>query len=387
MSPGSNSSSATNPDPAASPILEIEAARNCVGRVYNFKPYKKWSLDTRHEVDRDWLYQQHPVVVIHRQSDGHVHIVTITSSINKTIDPRMYMPVSGNHWDATDNRTKVNLASTETSACEMPKAQSYVRLDSRRQVPFEVLHEFHNQNGENYQLSWESATKLRDSVLEAERGFVSLQQQELEYREAEKRVSLAVSSYINRWTSVEQGEKQIRMLRVLQEKVKTLAGVVDECIDQHWLQPQQELERSLAADGRDLQNAVCRQKDCKKEQVLSLSQDEASHKILLEAVEAEAVRRVETEIVIDGMRKGQNCKTGKLSSKQTRTVKRAVKNIIREEGAVEAIGNKVKTTEGKVTTAPDVPLDWKEAESTSTESGYTDKALALLEFGRLALAG
>lgn len=302
MSPKSRSSSTTEPVLAASPVtLEIEAARNCVGRVYKFKPQKKWSLDTQHEVHRDWLYQQHPVVVIHRHPDGHVHIVTITSSIDKTIDPRMYMPVSGNHWDTAYNRAKVNLASTEACACEMQKSQSYVRLDSRRQVPFEVLQEFHSHNGEHYQLSWESAIKLWDSVIGAERGFIS--QQELEYQNAEKRVSLAVSGYINRWTSVEQGEKQMRMLRLLQEKVKTLAEVVDECLDQHWLQPQQELERSLSEQERTLQNAV-------RGQLGHQSQNQADDNPILKAVEAEAVRRVETEIVISEMR-GQNSKAGK----------------------------------------------------------------------------
>ena len=369
---GSKSRSSSIPEPGltASPVtLEIEAARNCVGRVYKFKPQKKWSLDTQHEVHRDWLYQQHPVVVIHRQSDGHVHIVAITSSINKKIDPRMYMPVSGNHWDTADNRPKVNLASTKTCACEMPKAQSYVRLDSRRRVPFEVLQEFHSHNGENYQLSWESTIKLWDSVMEAERGFVS--QQELEYQNAEKRVSLAVSSYINRWTSLELGEQQMRMIQLLQEKVKTLAGVVDECLDQF-------------EQGRDLQNAVCEPKNCKREQVPGQSQDEASHKMLLEAVEAEAVRRVETEIVIKGDSRKRN-------AKQTKKVKTAVINIIREEiqrgqRGVEDIGSKVKATEGEETTAPGIPLDWKGAESTLTESGYYDKDVSILECGRLAQA-
>lgn len=396
MSSESSSSSAANPDSAASPILEIEAARNCVGRVYNFKPYKKWSLDTHHEVDRDWLYQQHPVVVIRRQSDGHVHIVTITSSIDKTIDPRMYMPVSGNHWDTSDNRPKVNLASTETSACEMPKPQSYVRLDSRRQVPFDVLREFHGHSGEHYQLSWESTIKLWDSVMEAERGFAS--QQELEYQNAEDRVSLAVSSYISGWTSTQQCEKQIHVLRQLQEKVNKLAEVVDETIDRHWLQPQKERERNLSKDERALQNAVREQGH--------QSQNRADHIPIAIAVEAETVRRVETEFMTN-----QNNKAGKRTpaqNKRLKKLKKVVQNVIREElqrqGWDEGMGNDVKTTEEKMAAklakkerkalkarnkamAPDIPLDWEAAESTLTESGYADEALAFLECVRLSQVG
>ncbi|KFZ16030.1 hypothetical protein V501_02461 [Pseudogymnoascus sp. VKM F-4519 (FW-2642)] len=397
MSPESSSSSGTNVGRAASPAtLEIESARNCVGRVYNFKPYKKWSLDTHHEVDRDWLYQQHPVVVIHRQSDEHVHIVTITSSIDKTIDPRMYMPVSGNHWDTTDNRAKVNLVGTETDASEMPKPRSYVRLDSRKQVPFDVLQEFHSHSGEHYQLSLESTIMLWDSVMEAERGFTS--GQELEYQDAEKRAALAVSSYINRWTSVQQGEKQIRMLRVLQEKVRTLVGVVDEWLDQHWLQPQQELERSLSEKERALQDAV-------REQGFHIK-NRADHIPIGITVEAEALRRVEIEFMIN-----QSNKAGKRTPAQNRKLeklKKVVQNVIREElqrqGWDEGMGSNGKTTEEKRAAklakkerkalkarkkamAPDIPLDWEAAESTLTEAGYAGEDLAFLECVRLSQAG
>ncbi|OBT90467.1 hypothetical protein VE02_01180 [Pseudogymnoascus sp. 03VT05] len=299
MSPKSSSSSATNPDSEPSPAtLEVESARNCVGRVYNFKPCKKGSSDTHHKVHKDWLYQQHPVVVIHRQSDGHVHIVTITSSIDKTIDPRMYMPVSGDHWDTADHSAKVNLVGTETDASEMPKPQSYVRLDSRKQVSFDVLREFHSHSGEHYQLSWESTIKLWDSVMEAERGFAS--QQELD---------------------MEQGEKQISKLRLLQEKIKGLAKEVDECLDQPWLQPQQELERSLFEQEQTLKHAV-------QEQGYQ-SQNQANDNPVLEAIKAETVRRVETEIAISKMR-GRNSKTGKLTPRQNKELKE-FQNLIRDE--------------------------------------------------------
>lgn len=76
-----------------------------------------------------------------------------------------------------------------------------MRLDSRRTVPFQILQELHTQGGELCQIAWESAVKLWDYVIEAERGFIS--QQDWEYQNIEKRVSSAVSSYINRWTSVE----------------------------------------------------------------------------------------------------------------------------------------------------------------------------------------
>lgn len=378
MDPEPSSSSAINPDSAASPILEIEAARNCVGRVYNFKPYKKWSLDTHHEVDRDWLYQHHPVVVIRREPDGHVHVVNITSSIDKTIDPRMYMPVSGNHWDATDSRPKLNLASTETSPCEMPKPQSYVRLDSRRQVPFDVLLEFHSHSGEHYQLSWESTMKLWDSVMEAERGFAS--QRELEYQNAEDRVSLAVSRYSSTWASMQQCEKQIRVLRQLQEKVNKLAEEIDQAIGRYWLQPQKELERNLSKDGRALQNAVRDQGH--------QSQNRADHIPIAVAVEAETVSRVETDLMTN-----QKNKAGKRTPAQNKTLKKpkkVVQDVVREklprQGWDEGMGSDVKTTEGKraaklakkerkaplkarnKAVAPDIPLDWEAAESTLAES-------------------
>lgn len=401
MTPILRSSSTAKPSPAASSVtIEIETVRNCVGRVYKFKPYNKWSSDTQYTVDKDVLYQQHPVVIIHRQSDGQVHIVTITSTIDKTIDPRMYMPVSGNHWDTADHRAKVNLASTETDACEMPKPQSCVRLDSRRQVPFEVLQEFHSHGGEQYQLSSESAIKLWDSVMEAERGFVS--QQEWEYQNAEEKVSLAVSSYINRWTSVEQGEKQIRMLRLLQQNIKALAGVVDECLDHHWLQPQQELERSLSEEEHSLQNAV-------RTQLGYHSHNKTDNNPILKAVEAEAVRRVDTEIKISEMR-GQNSKTGQRTAAQNKKLEQAVKVLIKREiqrgqGGDEDMGSEVATNGEKAaklskkkrkkrkapkarnqSIVPDFTPDWEAAESTLTESGYSDKDLAILECGRLAQA-
>ncbi|OBT58686.1 hypothetical protein VE04_01191 [Pseudogymnoascus sp. 24MN13] len=396
MSPESSSSSSTNVGPAASPAtLEIESARNCVGRVYNFKPYKKWSLDTHHEVDRDWLYQQHPVVVIHRESDGHVHIVNITSSINETIDPRMYMPVSGNHWDTTDNRAKVNLVGTETDASEMPKPQSYVRLDSRKQVPFDVLQEFHSHSGEHYQLSLESTITLWDSVMEAERGFTS--GQGLEYQNAEKRAALAVSDYVDKWASVKQGEKQIHALRLLQKKVKKIEGIVDRSLDL-WLQPQKELERSLSEKERALQDAV-------REQGFHIK-NRADHIPVAIAVEAEAVRRVETEFMIN-----QNNKAGKLTPVQNKILeklKKVVQKVIREElqrqGWDEGMGSNGKTTEEKraaklpkkkrkalkarnMAMAPDIPLDWEAVESTLTEAGYADEDLAFLECVRLCQAG
>ncbi|KFY10557.1 hypothetical protein V492_04962 [Pseudogymnoascus sp. VKM F-4246] len=383
MSPKPGSSSTPDPKSAASLVtLEIEAARNCIGRLYKFKPYSKWSLDTQHEIHRDRLYQQHPVVVIHRQSDGHVHILTITSSIDKTVDRRMYMPVSGNHWDTSETREKVNLESTQAGACEMPKPQSYVRLDSRRQVPFEVLQESHGHSGENYQVSLESAIKLWDSVMEAERGFVS--QQKFEYQNAERMVSQAVSGYIDRWTSVEQGEKQIRMLHLLQNRVKILARVIDDCLDQHWLQPQQELERSLFEQERTLQNAV-------RGQLGYQSQNQGGDNLFQKAAEAEAARRVETEIAISEMR-DQNNRAGKCTTAQNKKLKKAVQKLIREEirrgqGEGEGIGDEVKTTKGKKTAklskksrkalkAENQPRDREAVESTLMEAGY-----GLIEIG------
>lgn len=114
-------------------------------------------------------------------------------------------------------------------ASDMPKSRSYIRLDSRKFVPFEDLQEFHSQSGEPFQLSWESTVTLWDYVIEAERGFIS--KEDWEYQNTRKKVASTVSSYISRWTSLEQGQNQIYKLQVLQEKVRSLAAVVDKCLD------------------------------------------------------------------------------------------------------------------------------------------------------------
>lgn len=165
--------------------MAIEAVRNCVGKIYNFKPRTAWSAETKHELHLDQLYHYHPVVVIHRQSDGRVHIDNITPTIDKTIDPRMYMPVSGNHWHTGENSSQIRQVNTKAYACEMPKPRSYVRLDSKKTVPFEALQELHTQSGEPCQLAWESAVKLWDYVIEAERGFIS--QQDWEYQDTKRK--------------------------------------------------------------------------------------------------------------------------------------------------------------------------------------------------------
>lgn len=120
------SSSTSGPALPATPVtLEIEAVRNCVGRVYSFKPRTKRDSKKQHELHGDQLYHYHPVVVIHRQSDGRVHIVIITYSVDTTVDPRMHVPISGNHWNTTEGRPQVNLASKKSYAPEMPKSPSY----------------------------------------------------------------------------------------------------------------------------------------------------------------------------------------------------------------------------------------------------------------------
>ncbi|KFY01348.1 hypothetical protein V490_00969 [Pseudogymnoascus sp. VKM F-3557] len=136
----------------------------------------------------------------------------------------------------------------------MPKLR---RLDSRRAVPFEALQKLHGDLGEQYQIVWESPVKLWDYVIEAERGFKS--QQEWELQTAEKKVYIAVSGYINRLASVDQVGKQIGQLQLLQQKARSLAAEVDECLDQHWLQPQRELEQSLSEQGQALRDDVRRQ--------------------------------------------------------------------------------------------------------------------------------
>ncbi|KFY64402.1 hypothetical protein V496_03293 [Pseudogymnoascus sp. VKM F-4515 (FW-2607)] len=144
-----------------------------------------------------------------------------------------------------------------------------------------------------------------------------------------KKVSSAVSSYTTRWTSVEQGKKHICTLQLLQEKVKGLAAVVDECLDQHWLQPQRELQQSLSEQVSALREAVRRMLDYERESVQNQTRDQENHNI--EVAEAEAVRHVETEIVINETTKGHNYTTGKRTWGQKQRIRRAVENIINEE--------------------------------------------------------
>ncbi|OBT62861.1 hypothetical protein VE03_07554 [Pseudogymnoascus sp. 23342-1-I1] len=250
-------------------------------------------------------------------------------------------------------------------ACEMPKPRSYVRLDSRITVPFEALQELHTQSGELCQLAWESAVKLWDYVIEAERGFIS--QRDWEYQDIEKKVSSAVSSYITRWTSVDQGEKQIFTLQLVQEKIKSLAAVVDGCLDQHWLQPQRELQQSLSEQGWTLRDAVRRMLDYERELVPIQSQDQANYQSLIEEAEAEAVRRVETEIVITEITKGHNYTTGRRASGQKKRIRQAVENLLNEE---------VQRRHREKA--------WKATKSTLEEAGYSDKDLAFLECEWLA---
>ncbi|KFY23457.1 hypothetical protein V491_02535 [Pseudogymnoascus sp. VKM F-3775] len=320
------SSSTSGPALPATPVtLEIEAVRNCVGRVYSFKPRTKRDSKKQHELHGDQLYHYHPVVVIHRQSDGRVHIVIITYSVDTTVDPRMHVPISGNHWNTTEGRPQVNLAKWRFIS-----------------------------------LSWESSVQLWDHVIEAERGFIS--KEDWEYQNTEKKVASAVSSFINRWTSVEQGQNQICKLQILQEKVKSLAAVVDECLDQHWLQPQRELQQSLSEQGRTLQEADCRQLDYEGELIPDQSQDQENQNRLIEAAEAQAIKRVETEILINEMTKVQNYKAGKRSLGQQKRLRRAVENIVTEEIR--------RRHREKV---------WKAAESTLREAGYSEDDLAFLE--------
>lgn len=97
------------------------------------------------------------------------------------------------------------------------------------------------------------------------------------------------------------------------------------------------------------------------------SQGQANQNSLIEAAEAEAVRRVETEIVISEMTKDQNCQTGKRSLGQKKRIRRAVEDIINEEIQ--------RRHRGKA---------WKATESTLAEAGYSENDLAFLECEWLA---
>lgn len=245
----------------------------------------------------------------------------------------------------------------------MPKPRSYVRLDSRRTALFEALQELHSDFGEQYQITWESAVKLWDYIIEAERCFKS--QQEWELQNAKKKVYVAISGYINRLASVDQVGKQIGQLQLLQQKARSLAAEVDECLDQHWLQPQRELEQSLSEQGQALRDDVRRQLAYEVELVSSQIQDKEDYNRLVEAAEDKAIRRIESKIVMS-ITKGQSSKTGKCSPEQKK-IRRAVMDIINEE---------IQRLHRENT--------WKAAEPTLVEAGYSEDDLAFLECQWLA---
>lgn len=166
---------------------------------------------------------------------------------------------------------------------------------------------------------------------------------------------------------MEQGKKQICTLQLLQEQVKSLAAEVDECLDQHWLQPQQELQQSLSEQGWALREAVRRMLDYERELVHNQSQDqENNNNSLIEAAEAKAVRRVQTEIVINEMTKGHNYTTGKRAWGEKQRIRRAVRNIINVE---------IQRRHSE--------RAWKAVKSTLA-GGYSDDDLAFLECEWLA---
>ena len=139
------------------------------GRIFQFKPRQQWSDDSQREVPEDHLYQIHPVVVLRIQPKGRVQIANITSTLKPTVDHRMYVPISAPHWNISGDRPRLSLAGTSQKTIELPKPHSYVKLDSRREVPFEILKEF-THDGSPYQLTKASMAMLWNFVLQAEQG-------------------------------------------------------------------------------------------------------------------------------------------------------------------------------------------------------------------------
>jgi hypothetical protein len=135
-----------------------EAPKDISGRIFHFKPPHELSLHARLENNPDRMYQMHLVIVLGEFLYGKVNVVTITSHIDKSLDNRVYVPIRAPHWVLSDDRPQLRFAGdypgalpcAVTEFIELPKPQSYVRLDSRREVLFETLYEFHEQNGSHY---------------------------------------------------------------------------------------------------------------------------------------------------------------------------------------------------------------------------------------------
>lgn len=240
-----------------------QVPKDISGRIFHFKPPHELSLHARLENNLDWMYQIHPVIVLGKSLCGKVNVVNITSHIDSNLDNRVYVPIRAPHWVLRDDSPQLRFTGdypgafpcAVTESIELPKPQSYVRLDSRREVLFETLSEFHGQNGSHYRrLSTNSRKLLRSLIIDAERGFIS--QSDWATRDVQETPSLALSAYIDIYRRVEQVTKEKDILCDLRNKDHRLAAVVNEYLKGDWLHQEKELSKILVQQEKMVYCAV-----------------------------------------------------------------------------------------------------------------------------------
>ncbi|OAF58961.1 hypothetical protein VC83_06260 [Pseudogymnoascus destructans] len=240
-----------------------EAPKDISGKIFHFKPPHELSLHARLENNPDRMYQMHLVIVLGEFLYGKVNVVTITSHIDRSLDSRVYVPIRAPHWVLSDDRPQLRFAGdypgalpcAVTESIELPKPQSYVRLDSRREVLFETLYEFNGQNGSHYpRLSTQSRKLLRSLITDAERGFIS--QSDWASRDIQETPSLALSAYMDIYRRVEQVTKEKDILCDLRNKDHRLTAVVNEYLKGDWLHQEKELSKKLVQQEKMVYCAV-----------------------------------------------------------------------------------------------------------------------------------
>ncbi|KFY11993.1 hypothetical protein V492_04154 [Pseudogymnoascus sp. VKM F-4246] len=229
-----------------------QVPKNISGRIFHFKPPHELSLRARLENNLDRTYQIHLVIVLGEFSYGKVNVVTITSHIDRSVDHRVYVPIHAPHWALSDDRPQLRFAGdypgalpcAVTESIELPKPQSYVRLDSRRGVLFETLYEFQGQNGSRYpRLSMTSRKLLRSLISDAERDFIS--QSDWASSDVQETPSRALSAYMDIYRRVEKVTKEKDILYDLRNKDQLIAAVVDEYLKRDWLEQEKEVSKML----------------------------------------------------------------------------------------------------------------------------------------------
>ena len=185
-----------------------------------------------------------------------MQVVNITSCVHPDIDARNYLPIGAVRRDG--GRPRLHLE----SCAGLPKPRSFVRLDSRREVPLETLQAFRGEDGRQFELARASRESLWAWVMHAERGWVT--EEEWEYQEVMRRVEVAVSEHVDRVVLAEQERRLREMLQRLREKDEALADEVAACLGRRWLEQQQQLFRTLRAHQTMLQDAAYGQLNTKR---------------------------------------------------------------------------------------------------------------------------